>query len=185
MCNPASFVIVKESGGLRVLWDKTISESHEDIISHFSLSEQNVRGDFTFMRVEIVPPDGDFTAPLDAWVFHRDQDVLPVWWDAAAAERAVRAELPAWLAAKAILPGQSRAVYGHDYIVYAAGVIEYVSDSAVIKYVGGSAVIKNVRGSAVIIAHVPLDPSIIRSVNAVIIDRSESPPIAHIGPPTK
>ena len=64
MCQPASFVITKNGKGINVLWDKNVSDSHEDIIEHFGLTEINVRGEVTLVRVEIVPPGLDYTKPL-------------------------------------------------------------------------------------------------------------------------
>ena len=151
MCRPASFVITRQGRGMLANWSKETSESHTDIIEKLGLREQNVRGEYLFVRIEITPPNDDFMAPLDQWQFKVDQDVLPEWWDADAAERCVRKELPEWLAAKVVLPGQIRAaVCAQDYVVLVMGEIQDVWGSAVIKNVRDSAVIQNVRDSATI-----------------------------------
>jgi len=126
MCRPASFVIVnkatKNKPHLVALWDRTISESHEDIIEYFKLPETNVRDEVTLVRVEIVPPDNNYTLPLKKWEYRLDQDTIPQWYDAAESEKAARTQLKEWLKAKIVLPGQKRdAITGNDYVVIVFG----------------------------------------------------------------
>ena len=170
------------------MWDSSISESHEDIISHFGLTELNVRQEVTLARIEIVPPDNDFAAPLGEWVYHTDQDILPPWFDAATAERAGRAELPKWLAAKIVLAGQSRMVKNGDYVVcvsggtikrVSGGTIERVSGGT-IKYVDGGT-IKRVDGLATVTYYRTPPLSILKGTHSVLIDRSAETVKVYIG----
>lgn len=84
----------------RVYWSR-FSDSHENIIAEHELVPDSVRGP-TMVRVELTPPENDFYAPLDAWVFEVDQDNTPAWFDAEDGERQARAALPSWVAAKVI-----------------------------------------------------------------------------------
>ena len=182
MCKPASFVIVKK-GGLKVLWDKAISESHEDIIEYFGLNETNVRGEITFCRVEIIPPNDDFSLPLSKWEFCVDQDILPFWWNAKKAEAATRKELKAWRDARVVLPGKTRKeIAGNDYVTIVLGTVEFVCDSATVKSVSGSATVESVYGSATVTQNGPQIQSAICDKNAVVIDRSVTPPKCYVGP---
>jgi hypothetical protein len=97
MCRPASFVLTK---GHRVWWLKA-SDSHEDILDAHRLYADGIRGP-NIVRVELYPSKGDFSLPLDQWVFKTDQggDWLPDWFDPIAAERETRAELRNWARAK-------------------------------------------------------------------------------------
>jgi len=89
MCNPASFVVTKDS----VLFSK-FSDSHEVI-----LEENNLRDDSlnpAFVRVEITPPRRDFSRPFSEWRYITDQDLIPDWYSRGEAEAACRARLSAW-----------------------------------------------------------------------------------------
>jgi hypothetical protein len=140
MCNPASFIVVKENGGLRCLWHPDVSDSHEDIIDFYKLKEINVREEITLVRVEITPPKSDYTLPLGKWEYELDQDILPSWYDEAKVEAECRLELVAWLAAKVVLPGEVREkVEGKTHLVVVYGTISRVYGSATISRVSGSA----------------------------------------------
>ena len=205
MCNSASFVIVSQGAGLVALWDKSVSESHEDIINHFNLKDDELPPDF--VRVEINPPsmDGDgFSAPFEQWTFKTDQDVLPDWYDSERAEVKGRGELAAWLAAKVVLPGQKRAeVSDRDYVVAVfgtiqavwggtiqnvwGGIIEHVSGGTIQNVRGGviqnvsGGIIEHVGGSATVISYIKIEPSILKSSLAVLIDRSGDEVVVYVG----
>ena len=142
MCNPASFVIVKKGSSLKALWYKSISESHENIIDHFKLREKNVRGEYLFARVEITPPNNDFTKPLSKWKYKLDESdtsYLPVWWDNRKAEKAARMELKEWRKTKIILPKQNRKkITQTDYIVMCLGTIDSVDGGTINSVDGGT-----------------------------------------------
>ena len=71
-----------------------MSDSHEDIIAMYHLSD-DMHGD-DFVRVELFPPGDDYRLPIDQWIYHTDQDWPPDWYDPKEAEEAL-----------AILTGQS------------------------------------------------------------------------------
>jgi hypothetical protein len=88
MCRPASFVQLEK--GSKVLWSKT-TDSHSAI-----LAEHGIRDDGNIAKLEVVPPSGDYSFPLDKWEFHLDGP-MPAWFDAATCEKACRDALPTWM----------------------------------------------------------------------------------------
>ena len=213
MCKPASFVIVKNRG-LKALWDKDVSDSHEDIIKHFGLRETNVRGEITFVRVEIVPPNENYLLPLSKWEYRLDQDNTPPWYDAEKVEKAVRAELKNWVKAKIVKPNQRVdaiksgymvAVYGTVASIH-GGTVKYIYGGTVeniyggtvesihggtVKYIYGGTVeyiyggtVEYIHGGTVEYRICP-DMSVVKGKTAVIIDRSGNVPVCYVGPQTK
>jgi hypothetical protein len=88
MCKLASFIVTRE----RVLWHPG-SDSHENIIDKYKLDD---RKQCDFVRVELSPPNEDYTKPLTEWVYRVDQDNTPEWYSAKEAEIAARHELDKW-----------------------------------------------------------------------------------------
>jgi hypothetical protein len=88
MCRLASFVVTRE----KVLWHPS-DDSHEKIISHYHLDDKR---ESNFVRVEMVPPNGDYFKPFSEWKFCIDQDKIPEWFSKKVEEDMVRAELPKW-----------------------------------------------------------------------------------------
>jgi hypothetical protein len=88
MCKFASFVLTKD----QELYLPT-SDSHEDIINHFSLHADGVRGP-NILRVEIVPgAELKRFSDYKAWQYRVDQDTRPAWFDAKGDEKRARAAL--------------------------------------------------------------------------------------------
>ena len=76
MCEFASFILTKDS----VFW-LPAEDSYEQIISHFNLHAERVRGP-NILRVKIRPTDKIKTWPqLEDWNFIIDQDKMPAWFD--------------------------------------------------------------------------------------------------------
>ena len=177
------------------------TDSHHEIITELGLKETGARGEINIVPIEITPPDGDLSAPVNKWVFRIDHAGygrdIPEWWDGEKGEAAVRASLKDWKKQKVVTRKTAVLNAGQYYIcgkaevcsvegtanvsVRDSAVIKYVGGSAVINDVGGSAVIKYVRGSAVIndvgdsatiIVYTVIDPQCLKSSTAVMIDRS-------------
>ena len=189
MCNPASLVITKDAA----FWSMN-TDSHEDIITEHGLSQDGVRGP-NILRVEITPPDGDFSAPATEWRYKLDQDIMPPWHDAAEDEKRARVALTEWIAARVIREGAKKVCSGRFFVsdsatVRASGsatVEAYdsatvrASDSATVRASGsatvrasGSATVE-ASGSATVnqyggIVNPPTD-------NAVVIDRRGNKPV--------
>jgi len=134
MCNPASFILTKDN----VLFSRT-SDSHDVIIA-----DNYFRDDFftpQFVRVEVTPPDRDFSRPFHEWRFRTDQDLLPDWYDPEEAEAACRRRLPLWARWHLKIIGQG--VFGdgvtRDLIAYNGSLdlcetnIKYLPDDLIIE----------------------------------------------------
>jgi hypothetical protein len=88
MCRLASFIVTRE----KVLWHPS-DDSHEKIIAYHHLDDKR-KSDF--VRVEMVPPNGDYFKPFTEWEFCIDQPTKPEWFSKKTEEEMVRAELPKW-----------------------------------------------------------------------------------------
>jgi hypothetical protein len=95
MCQMAAFILTSNS----CLWDLN-TDSHEDIIKKYNLNDKTTTPDF--VRVELVPPNFNYSLPLKEWKFVVDQDYLPEWFNKEEAEKATRRELENWAQAKII-----------------------------------------------------------------------------------
>lgn len=98
MCNPASFVLTKD----QVFWSLT-TDSHSDILFENNILEETNSDIVHVLRVEITPPDHDYSRPVSEWTFKTDQDVLPTWYDPIDDEARARKALPAWIKAKVVV----------------------------------------------------------------------------------
>ena len=76
MCEKASLVIT-EKGNIR---HNVHTDSHEDIVKAMKLKDNNSPENASFARVEIVPPDKDYSLPIKKWVFRLDENRTPDWW---------------------------------------------------------------------------------------------------------
>ena len=88
MCRLASFIVTRE----KVLWHPS-DDSHEKIIQFHHLDDKR---ESDLVRVEMVPPNMDYSKPLKSWKFVVDQPSRPEWFSAKTEEEMVRAELPKW-----------------------------------------------------------------------------------------
>ena len=152
MCVPAGFVVTKK----QVFWSKT-KESHEEIIKENNLREKNVRGEPMFVRVEIVPPDDNYTLPFSKWEYTLDENVnhtLPAWYVKKNIESRCRSKLKEWRKCKIIMPKEKRTLKDNDFILICYGTVKYM------------------YGSSTVITYVKLNKDILYSPQAVLIDRS-------------
>ena len=131
----------------KVFWSAK-SESHAEIIEEHKLHADGASGP-NIAKVEVNPPNGDFSLPLDEWLFKLDEDVQPKWYDPAAIEVMVRDELVDWVAAKIVLPGETREVAdGHIVVCY--GTITALYGSSVVQRMCGSSVVQRMCDSSVV-----------------------------------
>ena len=105
MCRPASMVVAM---GPKAFSSRK-TDKHIEIRKEFGLPENGV-GRVTSVQVELVPDENDFSRPLPEWRFVVDQDELPEWWDADAAEKECRHELEKWASLRLIRDGDVRSI---------------------------------------------------------------------------
>ncbi|MFA5054014.1 MAG: hypothetical protein WC565_08135 [Parcubacteria group bacterium] len=181
MCQPASFIVTKDS----VLWSK-VTESHEDILSEFGFHMDGARGP-NGARVELSPRNGLFWTDPAMWVFKIDQDAVPEWWDAADAERRVKAAALNWQATKIIKPDQRRdEIKKGEFVLFSYGTVQEIWGGTVQEILGGT--VQEIWGGTVqeilggtVQAYEHVDPAILTGPHAVLIDRSGEFPVCHVG----
>jgi hypothetical protein len=128
----------------RVYWSGH-GDSHADIIHEHMLYSDGVRG-ANVVGVEIVPPNDDYSLPIEQWRFAIDggyKGILPEWWDAEDAERLCRDVLPEWYAAHVITgpggtcrTGDTRIVLGWAVVKVHGGLCYTYAGSIVTTYGG-------------------------------------------------
>ena len=179
MCRPASMMVLKD----RVIWGQT--DEHSALIEQHRLHVDGVHGP-NAVPVEITPLGGDMRRPLDEWTYRVDdgmEDQLPKWYDADDAERRVRAELPRWVAARVVLPGESRNVSTGEN-VYAYGDVFQVVNGGTVQEVNGGGTVQRVYGGGTVIAYTKLSVDILEDATAVLVDRSGDIVKCYVGAPT-
>jgi hypothetical protein len=146
MCTPASFIVIKDpvSQQLTALWSAQ-SDSHEVILRENNIDDTSDNPQF--VRCEVTPPSFDYALPLNEWQYQRDQDILPVWYDAADVEAACRAALPLW-AASNVIAADAYLPICDGYVAVCLGRIGKVEGKAKIGIVEGNAEIGRVRDNA-------------------------------------
>jgi len=146
MCRPASFVLTKQ----KVFWGLR-TESHEQIIADNKLREMTARNNPSLVRVEVVPPGGDWNAPLRKWEYHLDQDILPAWYDAEDCERRAKHALKDWYKAKVVKQGEVVAsINGESTKTYVCGTVNEVRDNGTVNKVWGNGTVNKVWGNGTV-----------------------------------
>jgi hypothetical protein len=184
MCKPAGFIVTKDA----VFWSKT-TDSHEDIIAEFGLHPDGARGP-NICRVELIPADGLYWTDPATWEFNVDQDIRPEWFDLEEATRRVKAAALNWQAAKIIKPGEKRNVGAGEFIlfdygtvqeVWGGGTVQKVWGGGTVQTVGDGGTVQTVGDGGTVQAYTKLDPAILKSPCAVLIDRSGNVPVCYVG----
>ena len=71
-------------------------DSHSKMLKELHIEDDFVHASKVFVRVELVPEDGDKTNDVDEWKLNVDQDVLPDWWDENDCLPRIKAAVKAW-----------------------------------------------------------------------------------------
>ena len=95
-------------------------DSHQDMLEKLGIKDDYLGASKTFVRVELLPPDGMKTLmePLNRWTLKVDQDVTPEWWDAEADRPRVEEAVEAWRREHVFTDGEHSVKDGK---VYACG----------------------------------------------------------------
>jgi hypothetical protein len=185
MCNFASLVVTKD----RVLWSKR-TDGHTEICEEYGLHEDGARGP-NVVKVELLPPNGEWWKPRSEWRFHVDQDSLPEWWEAGEGEARARVALED-LAAVRIFDGRDGEIVGisamvRNATVHAGGnatvdagdnATVHAGDNATVHagdnatvHAGDNATVE-ARDNATVIGYAPARHKL--SDLAVLVDRSQA-----------
>ena len=114
-------------------------DSHSQMLEELKIADTKENAERLFVRAELYPKNGDIFTPIDEWVFHVDQDIVPDWYVAKYDEERMRTAVKAW--------AKERIHIGEDNITINNGSNHYIKDCKNVK-VCGSASISEVYGSA-------------------------------------
>lgn len=57
------------------------NESHSDLLENLKIEDNRYNASTKFVRVELVPPEGNIAADISRWKYMVDQDIVPDWFD--------------------------------------------------------------------------------------------------------
>ena len=77
MCRFKSGVILKN----RVVLAPEGNDSHSDLLESLNIEDTHLNASKTFVRAELVPPDGNKAVGVSKWEYIVDQDITPDWYD--------------------------------------------------------------------------------------------------------
>ena len=116
-------------------------DSHSKMLEELHIEDDFVHASKVFVRVELVPEDGDKTSDVDEWKLNVDQDVLPDWWDENDCLPRIKAAVKAWCDIHILRDGMHTV---RDGIWYAWG------NASVVAHGNASVV---AHGNASVVAH--------------------------------
>lgn len=71
-------------------------DSHSKMLEELHIEDDFAHASKIFVRVELVPEDGDKTSDVDEWKLNVDQDVLPDWWNENDCLPRIKAAVKVW-----------------------------------------------------------------------------------------
>lgn len=77
MCEFKSGIILKN----RVILAPEGNESHSDLLEGLGIEDTHLNATKTFVRVELIPQEGDCSKDINKWNYRVDQDFLPEWYE--------------------------------------------------------------------------------------------------------
>jgi hypothetical protein len=102
-------------------------DSHNKMLEELHIKDDFAHAGKVFVRVELVPEDGDKTTDVDEWKLNVDQDVLPDWWDKNDYLPRIKAAVKAWCDIHILRNGAHIVRDGIWYVYGSANVTAYGS----------------------------------------------------------
>ena len=65
----------------RVVLAPDENESHFDLLKSMNIEDEYVNATKNFVKVELIPPDGNKAADISIWKYSVEQDILPDWYE--------------------------------------------------------------------------------------------------------
>ena len=91
-------------------------DRHGDMLKELDIKDDYIGASKTFVRWELVPPDGNMLADVDTWVLSVDQDIVPDWWDEEARKPGIVDAVKAWAAEHIMVSGDKKVDHGIYYL---------------------------------------------------------------------
>ena len=107
--------------------------SHSKMLEELHIEDDFVHASKVFVRVELVPEDGDKTSDVDEWKLNVDQDVLPDWWNENDCLPRIKAAVKVWCNNHILRTGMHTVRDGIWYAYNSAGV-EAWGNATVVAY---------------------------------------------------
>ena len=153
MCKMKSGIILKD----RVFIPDY--DSHTDMLAELGIEDNRKNAETLFIRAELYPKNGDVFSPVDEWIYHIDQDILPDWYvENYDKERMIKA-VKEW-AKEHIHIGvddlKINAGSGHyvkdckNIYIYENATVENICENATVKNICGNATVKNICENATV-----------------------------------
>lgn len=95
MCRFKSCLIMKDE----VILAPMYNESHSSMLEALNIEDTTTAASKLFVRVELLPPNGNKSADVSEWTYNVDQDILPDWYekDKEKYEQMVRDKVRTWM----------------------------------------------------------------------------------------
>ena len=77
MCQYKSGIILKN----RVVLTPDGNESHSNLLESLGIEDSHMNAMKTFVRAELIPPNGNKAANINEWKYRVDQDIVPGWYE--------------------------------------------------------------------------------------------------------
>ena len=71
-------------------------DNHTNMLAELGIKDSVENAERSFVRAELVPPNGDCFAPIESWQYIVDQDILPNWYIAEVDEQRLRKAVEQW-----------------------------------------------------------------------------------------
>ena len=113
-------------------------DSHNKMLEELHIKDDFAHASKVFVRVELVPEDGDITSDVDEWELNVDQDVLPDWWDEKDCLPRIKAAVKSWCDIHILRNGTHTVRDGVWYVCDSASVKAY--NRTTVKAYGGASV---------------------------------------------
>jgi len=125
-------------------------DSHTDMLDELGIEDNEKNASSKFIRAELYPKNGDVFSPIETWIFHVDQDILPDWYVPKYDEERMRKAVKDW-AKDHIHVGVNglKISSGSNHYIKDCKDVE-ICDSATVENICGSATVKNICGSATV-----------------------------------
>lgn len=133
-------------------------DSHTDMLKELGIKDDYIHAAHAFVRVELVPEDGDWWGDADTWEFTVDQDEVPDWYsgDPGRYESEFRAAVKAWAATHVLADKTVDTLASGTYylkqcnVKQAVNTARLVLDSSTVEEMRGSSTVKAMRGRSTV-----------------------------------
>jgi hypothetical protein len=136
-------------------------DSHTDMLDELGIEDNEKNASSKFIRAELYPKNGDVFSPIETWIFHVDQDVLPDWYVPKYDEERMRKAVKEWadkhihigVVGLKILEGSNHYIKDcKDVEICGSATVKYICGSATVENICDSATVENAKGFSTIIS---------------------------------